>query len=230
MAAGLPEESLDLLLRMSGGQCATHEAEEGQDPEGEHEVRVLTGDAETAMQQPPHRDAERDDEAAEKAPPRLPELGETLGAEEGGDPPAARIACERRRNFDEVGHDARDECIAGATAGLPVEERFRDSHRKTQEIRRLGFRLAIRRRSTRRSELADQNANLAPRLASSGKAGVNPAANTQLRCMRAWSWPPGLLLARPMLKKVVMKDLIFAAVTVAFFGVSWLYAKSFDRL
>jgi hypothetical protein len=28
----------------------------------------------------------------------------------------------------------------------------------------------------------------------------------------------------------VMKDIIFVAVTLAFFGVSWVYAKSFDRL
>ncbi|HEV3030972.1 MAG TPA: hypothetical protein VG319_04980 [Polyangia bacterium] len=27
-----------------------------------------------------------------------------------------------------------------------------------------------------------------------------------------------------------MKDFVFVAVTVAFFAVSWLYAKSFDRL
>jgi hypothetical protein len=28
----------------------------------------------------------------------------------------------------------------------------------------------------------------------------------------------------------VMKDIVFVTVTVAFFWVSWLYAKSFDRL
>ena len=28
----------------------------------------------------------------------------------------------------------------------------------------------------------------------------------------------------------VMKDFVFVAVTVAFFAVSWLYAKSFDHL
>jgi hypothetical protein len=27
-----------------------------------------------------------------------------------------------------------------------------------------------------------------------------------------------------------MKDIVLVAVTLAFFGVSWVYAKSFDRL
>jgi hypothetical protein len=27
-----------------------------------------------------------------------------------------------------------------------------------------------------------------------------------------------------------MKDIVFIIVTLAFFGVSWVYAKSFDRL
>jgi hypothetical protein len=41
----------------------------------------------------------------------------------------------------------------------------------------------------------------------------------------------GLALARPMLSPSdVMKDLVFVAVTLAFFWVSWVYAKSFDHL
>jgi hypothetical protein len=28
----------------------------------------------------------------------------------------------------------------------------------------------------------------------------------------------------------VMKDIVFVLVTLAFFGISWVYAKSFDRL
>jgi hypothetical protein len=32
------------------------------------------------------------------------------------------------------------------------------------------------------------------------------------------------------LTTVVMKDITFVAVTAAFFWVSWIYAKSFDRL
>jgi hypothetical protein len=30
--------------------------------------------------------------------------------------------------------------------------------------------------------------------------------------------------------RVIMKDLTFVLVTLAFFAVSWLYAKSFDHL
>jgi hypothetical protein len=30
--------------------------------------------------------------------------------------------------------------------------------------------------------------------------------------------------------RVVMKDIVFVAVTLAFFWISWVYAKSFDRL
>jgi hypothetical protein len=37
-------------------------------------------------------------------------------------------------------------------------------------------------------------------------------------------------VARPMLKRTVMKDLIFVGISVAFFAVGWLYAQSFDRL
>ncbi len=33
-----------------------------------------------------------------------------------------------------------------------------------------------------------------------------------------------------MLSREAMKDIIFLAVTVAFFAVSWLYTKSLDRL
>jgi hypothetical protein len=29
---------------------------------------------------------------------------------------------------------------------------------------------------------------------------------------------------------LVMKDIVFVVVTLAFFGISWVYAKSFDRL
>jgi hypothetical protein len=28
----------------------------------------------------------------------------------------------------------------------------------------------------------------------------------------------------------VMKDIVFVVVTLAFFGISWIYAKSFDHL
>ena len=38
-------------------------------------------------------------------------------------------------------------------------------------------------------------------------------------------------MARPVLMfRSVMKDIVFIIVTLAFFGVSWVYAKSFDRL
>jgi hypothetical protein len=32
------------------------------------------------------------------------------------------------------------------------------------------------------------------------------------------------------LSEVVMKDLVFVAVTAAFFALAWIYTKSFDRL
>lgn len=37
-------------------------------------------------------------------------------------------------------------------------------------------------------------------------------------------------MARAMLIEPGMKDVAFLMVTVAFFAVTWLYAKSFDRL
>jgi hypothetical protein len=41
----------------------------------------------------------------------------------------------------------------------------------------------------------------------------------------------GRALARPVLLfPVVMKDIVFVAVTVGFFWISYVYAKSFDRL
>jgi hypothetical protein len=30
--------------------------------------------------------------------------------------------------------------------------------------------------------------------------------------------------------RIAMKDIVFVVVTLAFFGISWVYAKSFDRL
>jgi hypothetical protein len=33
-----------------------------------------------------------------------------------------------------------------------------------------------------------------------------------------------------MLSPSVMKDIVFVAVSLAFFWISWMYAKSFDRL
>jgi hypothetical protein len=30
--------------------------------------------------------------------------------------------------------------------------------------------------------------------------------------------------------RIVMKDIVFVTVTLAFFWISWVYAKSFDRL
>jgi hypothetical protein len=41
----------------------------------------------------------------------------------------------------------------------------------------------------------------------------------------------GIAMARPMLScPGVMKDIVFVAVTLAFFWVSWVYAKSTDHL
>jgi hypothetical protein len=38
-------------------------------------------------------------------------------------------------------------------------------------------------------------------------------------------------MARPVLMfRSVMKDIVFIIVTLAFFGISYVYAKSFDRL
>ena len=38
-------------------------------------------------------------------------------------------------------------------------------------------------------------------------------------------------MARPVLMfRVAMKDIIFVAVTLGFFWISWVYAKSFDHL
>jgi len=37
-------------------------------------------------------------------------------------------------------------------------------------------------------------------------------------------------LARSVLNLSFMKDIVFIVVTLAFFGVSWIYAKSFDHL
>ena len=59
-------------------------------------------------------------------------------------------------------------------------------------------------------------------------AELGPADCTLCRRRRGQGRPRPL--ARPMLTVGLMKDFVFVAVTVAFFAVSWVYAKSFDHL
>ena len=61
-----------------------------------------------------------------------------------------------------------------------------------------------------------------------GRAPISPAlCRTRLRGARSRRDPR---LARPVLLRASMKDLLLVAVTVAFFTLSWAYAGSLDRL